>query len=48
MAVKYREHSLLMRFNKTDPQLAMIRNSTCGKLHALQSLCECDHTDESH
>lgn len=48
MAVKYTEHLLLMIFNKNDPQLAVIRNSTSEKLHALHNLCECDHTDESH
>lgn len=38
----------LMRFNETDPHLAVIRNSTRGKSHTLQRFCKCDHTDESH
>lgn len=30
VAVKYTDHLLLMRFNYMDPQLTLIRNSTCG------------------
>lgn len=48
-AVKYMERSGLMRFNKTDPTWLWLEIPLVKKKSlALQSFCECDHTDESH